>query len=300
MGIVANSNVPNLILQLNLMDRSIVYRGIMKTVPDTYWTDTVRPKLYPLWDTEKDRLVEFTWYDNNTYHCTRRKFVKNFKTGQYEWKDYDMEQSDVAAAREFYDFLKDTFMNIEQLKNEEYQEEMGRMYGEVRTETWFTVRLARNFLLQETDFALLPDSPLSDDMKALYTTYRTKLRDLPALFADVEDVKTVKFPMSPDAFVNVYKVNNPDAVYLDTEDQWTLPAHFFYTQFKDKMVRYLMVRDITDRMYTDAMIRAMRENPVALGIEGTPWSNQHQNLDSIKRSLDELLAKMEEEEGGGA
>ena len=299
MGIVANSNVPNLILQLNLMDRSIVYRGIMKTVPDTYWTDTVRPKLYPLWDTEKDRLVEFTWYDNNTYHCTRRKFVKNFKTGQYEWKDYDMEQSDVAAAREFYDFLKDTFMNIEQLQNEEFQEEMGRMYGEVRTETWFTVRLARNFLLQETDFALLPDSPLSDDMKALYTTYRTKLRDLPALFADVEDVKTVKFPMSPDAFVNVYKVNNPDAVYLDTEDQWTLPAHFFYTQFKDKMVRYLMVRDITDRMYTDAMIRAMRENPVALGIEGTPWSNQHQNLDSIKRSLDELLAKMEEEEGGG-
>ena len=241
MGIVANSNVPNLILQLNLMDRSIVYRGIMKTVPDTYWTDTVRPKLYPLWDTEKDRLVEFTWYDNNTYHCTRRKFVKNFKTGQYEWKDYDMEQSDVDAAREFYDFLKETFMNIEQLQNEEFQEEMGRMYGEVRTETWFTVRLARNFLLQETDFALLPDSPLSDDMKALYTTYRAKLRDLPALFADIEDIKTIKFPMSPDAFVNVYKVNNPDAVYLDTEDQWTLPAHFFYTQFKDKMVRYLMV-----------------------------------------------------------
>ena len=299
MGIVANSNVPNLILQLNLMDRSIVYRGIMKTVPDTYWTDTVRPKLYPLWDTEKDRLVEFTWYDNNTYHCTRRKFVKNFKTGQYEWKDYDMEQSDVAAAREFYDFLKDTFMNIEQLQNEEFQEEMGRMYGEVRTETWFTVRLARNFLLQETDFALLPDSPLSDDMKALYTTYRAKLRDLPALFADIEDIKTIKFPMSPDAFVNVYKVNNPDAVYLDTEDQWTLPAHFFYTQFKDKMVKYLMVRDITDRMYTDAMIRAMRENPVALGIEGTPWSNQHQNLDSIKRSLDDLISRIDNGEDVG-
>ena len=299
MGIVANSNVPNLILQLNLMDRTIVYRGMMKTVPDTYWNDTVRPKLYPLWDTEKDRLVEFTWYDNNTYHVTRRKFVKNFKTGEYEWKDYEMEQSDVDAARTFYEFLRDTFMNIEQLQNEEFQEEMGRMYGEVASETWFTVRLARNFLLQESDFSMLSDSPLSDDMKALYTTYRTKLRDLPAIFADVEDVKTVKFPMSPEAFVNVYKVNNPDAVYLDTEDQWTLPAHFFYTQFKDKMTRYLMVRDITDRMYTQAMIKAMREQPVALGIEGTPWSNQHQNLDSIKSSLDELLAKMEEENGGG-
>ena len=48
MGIVANSNVPNLILQLNLMDRAIVYRGMMKTVPDTYWNDTVRPKLLSL------------------------------------------------------------------------------------------------------------------------------------------------------------------------------------------------------------------------------------------------------------
>ena len=293
MSIVAEANVPNLLLELRLSDRTITYRGMMKVVPDGHWDSEVRPKLYPLWDTEKDRLIEFTWYDNNTYHCVRRKFIKNFKTGEYEWKNYEMEQTDVEAARSFYEFLKETFLNIEQLQNEEFQEEMGRMYGEVRSETWFTVRLARNFLLQETDFAMLSDSPLSDEVKALYTTYRQKLRDLPALFADVTDVKTIKFPMSPDAFVNVYKVNNPDAVYLDTEDQWTLPAHFFYTQFKDKMVRYLMVRDITDRMYTDAMIRAMRENPVALGVEGTPWSNQHQNLDSIKRSLDDLISRID-------
>ena len=87
MGIVADANVPNLILQLNLMDRSIVYRGMLKTVPDQYWTDTVRPRLYPHWDREKDRLVEFTFSDNGTYQCARRKHIKNFKTGEYEWKD---------------------------------------------------------------------------------------------------------------------------------------------------------------------------------------------------------------------
>ena len=294
MGIVANSNVPNLILQLNLMDRSIVYRGMMKVVPDAYWTDTVRPKLYPLWDTDKDRLVEFTYYDNGTYHCTRRKHIKNFRTGEYEWKDYDMEQSDVEAANTFFEFLKDTFMNIEQLQNEEFQEEMGRMYGEVRSESWLSIRLARNFLLQETDFIFtVSDAPaISDEKKEMYRTYRQKLRDLPATFADF-NLSQVKFPMSPEAFEAVYKVNNPDAVYLDTEDQWTALSAFFFAQFRDKMARYLCVRDLTDRLYNSAFIEALKTNPVAIGVEGTPWSNQHQNLDSIKASLDDLISRID-------
>ena len=68
---------------------------MLKTVPDQYWTDTVRSRLYPHWDSEKDRLVEFTFYDNGTYHCARRKHIKISKTGEYEWKDYEMEQNDV-------------------------------------------------------------------------------------------------------------------------------------------------------------------------------------------------------------
>ena len=76
---------PIVILELNLLDRTINYRNIMKTVPDQYWDDSVKPKLYPLWDTEKDRLITFKYYDNASFHCIRRKFVKNFTTNEYEW-----------------------------------------------------------------------------------------------------------------------------------------------------------------------------------------------------------------------
>ena len=116
MGIVADANVPNIILQLVLADRQIVFRGIVKVVPDNYWQDEVVPKLYPLWDTEKDRLIDFSYYDNATYHCTRRKHVKNFRTGEYEWRNYEMEQNEVAAATTFYEFLKDVFFNIESIE----------------------------------------------------------------------------------------------------------------------------------------------------------------------------------------
>ena len=291
---------PIVILELNLLDRTINYRNIMKTVPDQYWDDSVKPKLYPLWDTEKDRLITFKYYDNASFHCIRRKFIKNFTTNEYEWKDYEMAEDEAQEAANFYDFLKETFLNIEQLQNAEFQEELGRMYGEVRSESWLSIRLARNFLLQETDFIFtVSDAPSIDaEKKEMYKTYRQKLRDLPATFANNAPTE-VKFPMSPEAFEAVYKPNNPGAVYLNTEDQWTALSNFFFTQFRDKMSRYLCVRDLTDRLYNNAFIDALKTNPVAMsGINTTPWSNEHQNLDSIKASLDILLKKLEEENGG--
>ena len=54
---------------------------------------------------------------------------------------------------------------------------MGRMYGEVRTESWLSIRLARNFLLAETDYVFCSDVTISDEKKAMYQTYRQKLRE---------------------------------------------------------------------------------------------------------------------------
>ena len=287
---------PIVILELNLLDRTINYRNIMKTVPDQYWDDSVKPKLYPLWDTEKDRLITFRYYDNASFHCIRRKFVKNFTTNEYEWRDYEMAEDEVEEAAKFYNFLKETFLNIEQLQNAEFQEELGRLYGEVRSESWLSIRLARNFLLQETDFIFtVSDAPaVSDEKKENYKKYRQALRDLPKTFANASPTE-VKFPVSPEAFEAVYKVNNPDVVYLDDEDQWIALSNFFFTQFRDKMARYLCVRDLTDRLYNNAFIEALQTQPIASSINTTPWSTQHQNLDSIKRSLDELLEKLEKE-----
>ena len=294
MGIVADANVPNLVIQLSLLDRAIVYGGLMKTVPDTYWEETVRPQIYPLWDTEKDRLVECTWYDNNTYHCIRRKFIKNFKTGQYEWRDYEMEQTDVEAARTLAEFLKDTFVNIERLQNAEFQEELGRMYGEVRSESWMTIRLARNFLLQECDYIFCSDVTVSEEMKAMYVLYRQKLRDLPQTYSNA-DPKSVRFPLSPYAYQNAYKPANPNNGYLETEDQWNALSSFFLSKFTEKMAAYLSVRDVSDHFYMHNYIQAMKETPVGDG--GATWVSDHENLDSIKAKLDELLDTLD---GGAA
>lgn len=40
-------------------------------------------------------------------------------------------------------------------------------------------RMKRNHLLMESDWTQMPDSPLTDEAKTLWATYRTALRDLP-------------------------------------------------------------------------------------------------------------------------
>ena len=60
-----------------------------------------------------------------------------------------------------------------------------------------SLRNERNRLLAETDWAVLPDSPLSDSDKTAWETYRTDLRDLTDGLTTVDEVKAVVFPTKP-------------------------------------------------------------------------------------------------------
>ena len=59
------------------------------------------------------------------------------------------------------------------------------------------IRHQRLFLLRDTDWAVLPDSPLSDDDKAEYTTYRQALRDMTSNQPDVKSAEDVTWPTPP-------------------------------------------------------------------------------------------------------
>ena len=58
------------------------------------------------------------------------------------------------------------------------------------------LRSVRDSLLSSSDFTQMNDSPLSDELKAEYVTYRQALRDLPST---VEDVHNPIYPLKPGA-----------------------------------------------------------------------------------------------------
>lgn len=57
------------------------------------------------------------------------------------------------------------------------------------------LRNKRNQLLTETDWVVLPDSPIAD--KTAWETYRTQLRDITNGLTTVEQVEAVVFPTKP-------------------------------------------------------------------------------------------------------
>jgi hypothetical protein len=59
------------------------------------------------------------------------------------------------------------------------------------------LRLKRDALLKESDWTLMPDSPLSDSKKTEWAIYRQSLRDLPSNNNDITSIDDVVFPNKP-------------------------------------------------------------------------------------------------------
>ncbi len=59
------------------------------------------------------------------------------------------------------------------------------------------IRHQRDMLLRDTDWSVLPDSPLSADDKTAYETYRQALRDLPSTYPEVKKPDDVTWPTAP-------------------------------------------------------------------------------------------------------
>ena len=79
-------SIPILQVQLDVIAQELSYMGTSKPIPENYWKDTLSLLLYPDWDSEKDKLITFSYYsDSNTYIAARRKYVRNFKTNKDEY-----------------------------------------------------------------------------------------------------------------------------------------------------------------------------------------------------------------------
>lgn len=242
MSIVTESNIPTLILTLNAVQKTVNYRGVTRDISDTYWNDEIIPLLHPNWDTDKDRLINFLYYDTGAFLARRRKFVKNFSTGEYYWKDYEMEAYEVAEATEIFEKLKEAFYLVDSVEREDFQKELSQAYADSRTVSWFSVRLVRNFLLEDSDWVFSGDSPITDeDTLAKWRTYRSKLRGLPQVDEYTEAID-VKFPISPDDFEKFYSPLRPEEEYLSTDDQFLKLSGYFVMHFKERMIQYLLIK----------------------------------------------------------
>ena len=246
-------------LQLDVINQTIEYKGQEKVIPESYWKDTLVPFLYPTWDSDKDKLVMYAYNTNATSLVKRRKYVKNFTKNEFEWVTYEMESPDAAQVTALNDKLIEGFFLIDSIEDIEFQDELARMYQNQTTVSTTSVRLARDFLLDETDWAMVSDCPLSADDKALYTTYRQKLRDIPASTEFTTAVENTKFPISPEFYNKIYLPKNAGVAYLSTDDQYKPLGEHYLRAFRDKISHYLVLKSFTEKGMFDLLLKEYGE-----------------------------------------
>ena len=287
---------PELLLQVDAIQKTVTYKSVTKNITDTYWTSDIVPVIYPLWDSDKDKLVLFAWYSNNTYMAQKRKYTKNFKTDTFYWNDYEMEDVGGTEGQKVFDKFKEAFFLADSLEETEYQSTFSKVYAKTSAVSWLSVRLSRNFLLSETDWVFVEDSGVSADDKELYKTYRKKLRDLPSDTATT-DAAQVKFPINPSYYKNVILQKDASAVYLDTADQFIALASTYFQTFKEKITSYLMVSGITEGLYNKSFIDDLLKAGVVYNKEETvpDTTLTQEERDTVAAGLEKLLKQLDEE-----
>ena len=289
------ADIPVLQVQLDTVNQEITYNGTSKVIPESYWKDTLLPFLYPLWDSDKDKLILFNWFTNDTYYAKRRRHKKNFSTGEYEWVDYEMEQLAGDEGKAVKDKLVEAYYLIDSLEEQEFNQELARMYAKTTSVSPFTIRLSRNFLLDETDCAMTTDAPLTDEEKARYTAYRQKLRDITDQAEFSTDAESVKFPISPEFYNKIYLQDNPGVEYLATDDQMLPLGRHQLKLFRDKIANYLVIKSITETNYFNVLLteyETAKNARESTQIEDTFTPEQ---IAERKLFLEELLKKVQDE-----
>ncbi len=280
------ADAPVLQVQLDVINQEIEYNGTPKTIPESYWKDTLTPLLYPLWDSDKDKLITFQYFNNDSYTAKRRKYVKDFKTNTFKWVDYEMEAVGATEATAFKDKLIEGFYLIDSLENDEFQDELARMYSKQKEVTPLSVRLARNFLLDETDWTQLADAPIDADTKAQWTLYRTKLRELTDSTEFTNDTANTKFPISPEFYNKIYKVDFPTEDYLATSGQFIEMGKHRLKKFRDKIAYFLTLKSETDKTYfNDMLIEYDRIKTDRIDIANPENRNTEKNRDFLEKLI---------------
>ena len=264
-------------LYLNAFDKTIQYEGVMKTIDDDYWTSDIVPILYPMWDSDNDKLELFVQYKDNTVKMNKSKYQRNQKTGVYKWVSYQFDLSPFPTeVNDLSTRVIEKWTEYRVGQENDLERALAASFAKSTILNWTKVTLIRNFLLMDSDWTQLGDAPISADEKAKWTTYRQKLRDIPQ---DQKDnaANAVVFPITPTKHA---KLADSFTYLEDVSHFYTIPQSV-YSKFSTRIVNYLALAIGT------AAIDEMPVTSIARPNTSLDPNTGDNSLDNILNMIDE-------------
>jgi hypothetical protein len=262
-------------IYLNAFDKTIQVNGVSKTFDDEFWIQNLVPILYPIWDSDKDKLETFVKYKDGTARMNKTKYSRSQKTGEYKWISYQFDISVFPQHEidELVQALYDKFTLYRVNQENDLERALAGQFAKSAILNWNKIVLIRNFLLSDCDWTQTNDAPLSDNEKEMWKSYRQKLREIPQSQNNIP-ASEVKFPITPRKYKNL----ETEVEYLSDEyDHFYRMNQLVYSKFADRIVNYLAIAISTQ------------------AIEEMPVRNVYRPNTGDK-SLDQILEMIEEGE----
>ena len=234
-------------LYVNAINKTMAKNGVTKTISDAFWTSDIVPILYPLWDSDRDKLESFIRYNDGVSLMNKNKYQRNQKTGAYKWVSYEMdlagfEKSDLD---DLYTRLSDKFVEYRGLDDTDLETQLAAQFAKEEYTNWTKIRLIRNFLLMDSDWTQVGDAPLTADQKTQWTAYRTKLRNIPSEQSSIP-ASEVKFPITPTKYADMLAENESLGEYLATDSQFYFLGQSVFRKFSKRLTTYLAMAITTE------------------------------------------------------
>ena len=204
-------------------------------------------KLDSFWHTDKDELLYFQYFSDNSYFCQRRKQKHDFSTESVYWNEYTFKGASSDQAKALYESL-DSLRSVQaEIKNLNVETKVRKIDDEVifYEDRYFKLRRMRESILNLSDFRVLPDVEYTRegerDMWIAWRRYireKTLLKPSDDFFKDANGVASglkyfkytfdFKFPVDPKIYYRLYPDGKLDdgvtdaPVFMDPndEDQW--------------------------------------------------------------------------------
>lgn len=263
-------------LYLNASQRSITYKHKTQTISESFWQQNFVDVLYPFWDSDRDKLEVFSYSSTGQVLVVKNKYSKNFKTGEFTWSSYQFPVQEIPSEEvdALYDKLVELYILFVSSNNNTYNDRLKAAYIGQSVVNWNKIRILRKFMLDESDWALYPDSPISDEEKEMWKLYRTTLRNIPQEQKDSHPYE-ILFPISPD----IYKKRGYKTPYLSREMDDETREYQYYQLTNNNLENY------TQKVM----------NYIALSVSTFPLEDKDINVVSApENTLEEMIRFIEE------
>jgi hypothetical protein len=209
---------------------NINYLGSDLQLTDSDVADIIS-KLPEFWNTGKDCLIKFVYFEDGTYMCQRQKEVYNYSLRETEQKIYFFDIDSKQQVNNLVSFFSEFYGKAKLEKIDNIYDEILRNISDFSF-VKFNLLETRKKLLAESDYMMLQDYPLSEEEKIKWSEFRQQLRDITKQEAWINnDLVNVIMPTSPEPRYQLSELfKNLDSLITDN-----IPPNILQ-KFHDKLV----------------------------------------------------------------